>query len=202
MHSIATRDTSLVCHSSTTDANAKKVWIKDMHTKQVSGAVWFKHKYLTNSSVTPEDQIVAAIGGLAKTLTTGVPPQLWDNTVDKLCKLQEILEPRMDGNDERKIMAPMQQVPILRQSPRLAESNNHNPAAFPRVARDYAMLPRVLEKNMHGYYRQVVTTAIRWSTAIEQNWQNPKENQCGQYGEPPSWKGHNESPEQPGPEHT
>jgi hypothetical protein len=63
--------------------------------------------------------------------------------VNKLCKLQEILKPTMDGKDERKIMAPTQQVPILRQSPRLAE---YNPAVAPRVARKYAMLPRVLEK--------------------------------------------------------
>ncbi len=74
-----------------------------------------------------------------------MPPQLRNDTVDKLPKLQEIIEPRMDGNDERKITAPMQQVPITRQSPRLAESDNHNPAAFPRVAREYSMHPRVLE---------------------------------------------------------
>ncbi len=120
--------------------------MKDTHVTQVSGAVWFKHKYLTNPSVTPEVRIIAAIGELAKTLTTGVPAQLCNNRVDKLCKLQEILEPRTDGNDERKITAPMQQAPMPRQSPRLAESNNHNPAAVPRVAREYAMLPRVLEK--------------------------------------------------------
>ena len=82
--------------------------MKDTHAMQVSGTVWFKHKYLTNPSVTLEDRIVAAIGGLAKTLTTGVPTQLHDNMVDKLCKLQEILEPRTDGNNERKITAPMQ----------------------------------------------------------------------------------------------
>jgi hypothetical protein len=122
----------------------QKVWMKNTHATRVSGAVWFKHKYLTNPSIIPEDQIVAAIGRLAKTLTTGVPPQLHNNMVDKLCKLQETLESRMDVNDERKITAPMQQVPIPRQSPRLAESNNHNPAAVPRVAWEYAMLPRVL----------------------------------------------------------
>jgi hypothetical protein len=147
--------------------------------------VWFKHKYLTNLSVTPEDQIVAAIGRLAKTLTTGVPPQLCNDTVDKLHKLQEILEPRMDVNNERKITASMQQAPIPQQSPRLAESNNHNPAAVPRVAGEYAMLPRVLE-------RTDMDTTDKSSpqqpdgTAIKQNCQTPKENQCGQYGEPPS----------------
>ncbi len=80
------------------------------------------------------------------TLTTGVPLQLRDNTIDILCKLQEILEPRMNGNNEHKVMAPTQQAPIPRQSPRLVESNNHNPAAVPRVAREYAILPRVLER--------------------------------------------------------
>jgi hypothetical protein len=66
----------------------------------------------TNPSVTPEDRIEAAIGRLATTLTTGVPPQLRNDMVDKLCKLHEILEPRTDGNDECEITAPMQQVPI------------------------------------------------------------------------------------------
>jgi hypothetical protein len=124
----------------------QKVWMKDTHATRVSGTVWFKHKYLNNPSVTPEDQIVAAIGGLVKTLTTGVPPQLHNDMVDKLCKLQEILEPRTDGNDERKVTAPMQQAPIPRQSPRLVERDNHYPAADPRVAWEYAILPRVLEK--------------------------------------------------------
>jgi hypothetical protein len=124
----------------------QKVWMKDTHATQVSGAVWFKHKYLTNPSVTPDDQIVAAIGRLAKTLTTGVPPQLHNNTVDKLCKLEEILEPRTDGINDCKVTAPMQQAPIPQHSPRLVESDNHNSAAVPRVAREYAMLPRVLER--------------------------------------------------------
>jgi hypothetical protein len=62
----------------------QKIWMKDTHDMHISGAVWFKHKYLTNPSVTPEDQIIAAIGGLANTLRTNIPPQLHDNTVDKL----------------------------------------------------------------------------------------------------------------------
>jgi hypothetical protein len=66
--------------------------------------------------------------------------------VDKLCKLQEVLEPRIDGNNDCNITAPMQQAPIPRQSPKMVENNNHDPAAVPRVAREYAMHPRVLER--------------------------------------------------------
>jgi hypothetical protein len=60
------------------------IWIKGPHSTRVSGAVWLKHKYLTNPTVTPEDRIVTAIGGLAKTLNTKIPPQLRDKTMDKL----------------------------------------------------------------------------------------------------------------------
>ena len=88
--------------------------MKDTQATQVSGVVWFKHRYLTNPSVTSEDRIVAAIGRLAKTLTTGVPPQLHNDMGDKLCKLQEVLDPRTDENDEREITAPTQQAPIPR----------------------------------------------------------------------------------------
>ncbi len=69
------------------------VWMVDPHNRRTSGAVWFKHKYLTHPSVTPADRITAAIGGLAKTLTTGVQPQLRDDTLDKLKRLQDILAP-------------------------------------------------------------------------------------------------------------
>ena len=46
----------------------------DLHNRRTSGAIWFKHKYLTHPSVTPVDRITEAIGGLAKTLTTVIPP--------------------------------------------------------------------------------------------------------------------------------
>jgi hypothetical protein len=43
-------------------------------------------------------------------------------------------------------MAPTQQAPVPRQSPRLVESNNLDPATVPMVAWEYATLPRVLEQ--------------------------------------------------------
>jgi hypothetical protein len=92
--------------------HCQKIWMKDTHATQVSGAAWFKHKYLTNPSVIPEDRIVAAIGGPMKTLTTGGALQLRDDTADKLWKLQEILDPRKDKTDKRKVMAPTQQTPV------------------------------------------------------------------------------------------
>jgi hypothetical protein len=63
----------------------------DSHNRRTSGAVWVKHKYLTHLLVTPEDRITADIGGLAKAFTTGIPPQLRDDTLEKLNHLQDIL---------------------------------------------------------------------------------------------------------------
>ena len=75
----------------------------DLHSWQMLGAVWFKHKYLTHPSVTPVDRITAAIGGLAKTLTTGIPLQLRNGTLDKLKKLQHTLLPTAADNTQVKL---------------------------------------------------------------------------------------------------
>ncbi len=176
----------------------QKVWMKDTHATRVSGAVWFKHKYLTNPSVTPEDQnqIVVAIGGLAKTLTTGVLLQLCDNMVDKLCKLQKILEPRTDGNNEHKITAPTQQAHIPLQSSRLMTSDNHNPAAVLNVAREYAMLPRVLERTCGD------TTDRSSPQQPDRQWQLSRIAKLQRKIDAANMGSSNESPEQPGPDHT
>jgi hypothetical protein len=120
--------------------------MKDTHGTRILGAVWFKHKYLTNPSVTPKDRIIAAIGGLAKTLRTNVPPQLHDNTVDKLQKLQDILQPRPDGRIKNIPIKTPAQVPRVRTPYKCAP--DHSPvqtpnATAPRVAMNYAIPPRV-----------------------------------------------------------
>ena len=116
------------------------VWMVDSHNRRTSGAVWFKHKYLTHPSVTPADRITAAIGGLAKTLTTGIPPQLRDDTLDKLKKLQEILKPTVNDDSGRasdgRVATRLDNIQQA-SSPRV-------PPNPPRVAKyDYALPPRV-----------------------------------------------------------
>ena len=98
-----------------------------LHEQCISGAVWFKHKYLTNPSVTPAGHITAAIGGLAKMLTTGIPPQLGDDTLDKLKKLHYILAPQVNNNNDR---------PALHAT--------EIPIAVPRVVNNTESSPRVL----------------------------------------------------------
>jgi hypothetical protein len=131
----------------------QKIWMKDTHGTRILGAVWFKHKYLTNPSVTPEDQIIAAIGGLAKTLRTNILPQLHDDTMDKLQKLQDILQPRPDGKFKSTPLQTPAQVPRVHTPYKYAP--DHSPvqtpnATAPRVAMNYAIPPRVAPVETNG----------------------------------------------------
>ncbi len=97
--------------------------------------------------MTPEDQIIAAIGGLAKTLITHIPPQLHDDTVDKLRKLQDILQPRPDGGIKNLPIQTPAQVPRVCTPYEYAP--DHSPVqtpnvTAPRVAMNYAIPPRVV----------------------------------------------------------
>ena len=109
------------------------VWMVDSHNRRTSGAIWFKHKYLTHPSVTPADRITAAIRGLVKTLTTEIPPQLRNDTLDKLKRLQDILKPQVNDDSS-----------LTRNEVEAARPTSHEQAPPPRVAtHDYALPPRV-----------------------------------------------------------
>jgi hypothetical protein len=121
--------------------------MKDTHDMRISGAVWIKHKYLTNPSVTPEDRIIVAIGGLAKTLRTNIPPQLHDDTVDKLQKLQDILQPKPDGGIKSTPLQTPALVPRVHTPYRYAPDRSpvQTPNAMaPRMAMNYAIPPKVV----------------------------------------------------------
>ena len=116
--------------------------MKDTHATRISGAVWFKHKCMTNPAVTPEDCTVAAIGSLAKTLSTKVPPQLRDTAIDKLQKLQEILKPQPIEEQEA----------TLQPASPPAKATPSETAQDPRVASKGAMaaVPRVQPQPSRG----------------------------------------------------
>ena len=76
--------------------------------------------------------MAAAICGLAKMLTTGVPPQLRDETLDKLKRLQDILTPATVKHIEGapKAIAPPPRVQIhktMHVIPRLWQWSNWDP---------------------------------------------------------------------------
>jgi hypothetical protein len=50
----------------------------------------FKHKYLTNPSVTPEDLVIFAAENLAQALETSIPQHLQVSTIQALKDLSEV----------------------------------------------------------------------------------------------------------------
>ncbi len=55
---------------------------------RISGAAFFKHKYLTNPLVMPEDQVIAAAARLTNALQGINQPQLNTSTLQALGDLQ------------------------------------------------------------------------------------------------------------------
>jgi hypothetical protein len=47
-----------------------KFWLVTRRATRISDAAFFKHKYLTNPTVTPEDRVIAAAGALARAPST------------------------------------------------------------------------------------------------------------------------------------
>jgi hypothetical protein len=58
-----------------------KFWSTATQATQILGAVFFKHKYLTNPSVTPEDLDIPATKNLARALETSIPQYLQVSTI-------------------------------------------------------------------------------------------------------------------------
>jgi hypothetical protein len=52
--------------------------------------VFFKHKYLTNPLVTPEDLVISAAGNLTQSLETSIPQHLQVSTIQALKDLSEV----------------------------------------------------------------------------------------------------------------
>ena len=67
-----------------------KFWTSTTRATRISGAAFFKHKYLTNPSITTEDQVIAAAACLADTLQGIRSPHLKTSTLKSLSDLQDI----------------------------------------------------------------------------------------------------------------
>jgi hypothetical protein len=61
-----------------------KFWPTASRATRISGAAFFKHKYLTNPSVTPEDLVIAAAENLTQALETSIPQHLCASTIQAL----------------------------------------------------------------------------------------------------------------------
>ncbi len=116
-----------------------KLWTVSTRATRISGTAFFKHKYLTNPSVTPEDQIIAAAARLTNTIQGTIIATLCTSTLKSLGNLQSIFHNAAKGYDIHQSKA---EVPITCTvqhhapvSPRTPDNNTptKSPCAPPRV---------------------------------------------------------------------
>jgi hypothetical protein len=79
---------AFVLGTSTKHYQCWKFWTPTTRAMHISGAAFFKDKYLTNPSVTPEDQVIAAAACLTDTLQGIKSPQLHTSTLQALGNLR------------------------------------------------------------------------------------------------------------------
>ncbi len=63
-----------------------------MLATRILGAAFFKHKYLTNPAVTPEDRVIEAAWVLAQALNIQMPPHMRKSTIQALGNLQDVFQ--------------------------------------------------------------------------------------------------------------
>jgi hypothetical protein len=81
---------AFVLGTSTEHYQCWKFWTPTTLATCISGAAFFKHKNLTNPSVTPEDQVIAAAACLMDTLQGIKSPKLHTSTLQALGDLRNV----------------------------------------------------------------------------------------------------------------
>ncbi len=81
---------AFVLSMSTEHYRCWKFWSMATRATQILDAVFFKHKYLTNPSVTPKDFVIAIAKNLAQALVTSIPQHLQVFTIQALKDLSDM----------------------------------------------------------------------------------------------------------------
>jgi hypothetical protein len=75
----AAKHLSLAPHWNTIDVGI--FWSTSTRATWISGVMFFKHKYITNPSVTPEDSVIAVAQALAQALNNRLLPHIHTSTM-------------------------------------------------------------------------------------------------------------------------
>jgi len=113
---------AFVLGTSTEHYRCWKFWTPTTRATRISGAAFFKHKHLTNPSVTPEDQVIAAAAHLTDTLQGITSPHLNTSTLKLLGDLQDIFHKAANSTQAPSPIQPLHTPPRVQPMP--TPSNN------------------------------------------------------------------------------
>ncbi len=113
-----------------------KFWTVSTRATRISGTAFFKHKYLTNPSVTPKDQLIAAAARLTNAIQGTITANMHTSTLKLLGNLQSIFHDATKGYNTHQskaevlIMRAVQHhAPVSPQTP-----DNNTPTKIPVCA--------------------------------------------------------------------
>jgi hypothetical protein len=116
-----------------------KFWTVSTRATRVSDTAFFKHKYLTKPSVTPEDQIIAAAARLTNAIQGTITANMRTSTLKSLGDLQSIIQDTVKGYNTHQSKAEVLIMHAVQHhapvSPRTPDNNTptKSPCAPPRV---------------------------------------------------------------------
>jgi hypothetical protein len=141
--------------TSTEQYRCWQFWTVSTWATCISGAAFFKHKYLTNPSVTLEDHIIAAAARLTDTIQGTIIANMRTSTLKSIGDLQSIFHDAAKGYNTHQSKAEVQitravqhHAPVLPQTP----NNNtptKSPCAPPRVQPN--VTPNIVARNLFGW---------------------------------------------------
>jgi hypothetical protein len=136
MQNTAERRLSL---ASTEHYRCWKFWSNDTRATRMLGAAFFKHQYITNPAITPEDLVIAAAANLSKALATNMLHHLRQSSIQALADLQDIFSRATNkyNNNPTTHHIPKANIPTAPQRQQLdndwLQSPSRTPAMPPRV---------------------------------------------------------------------
>jgi hypothetical protein len=108
---------AFVLGTSTEHYRCWKFWTPTTRTTCISRAAFFKHKYLTNPLVTPEDQVIAAAARLTNELQGINQPQLNTSTLQALSDIRHVIYGATNATNAPGKQVSNKEVKIWDQSP-------------------------------------------------------------------------------------
>ena len=128
-----------------------QVWVAKTKAERIAEQVWFKHKYITNPSLTAADHIVNAAKGLTDAIKTNKPSQLSKQSNEALTKLAKIFHEAARKYSEEEAARDAQLPGVDRRSSTNQHRNTN--AATPGVQTGNAAVPGVGTTNSEPTYR-------------------------------------------------
>ena len=144
------------------------IWVQSTRSERSSDNVWFKHKYITNPSLSAADHIVNAAKGLTETLKTNKPSQLSQQSNDALAKLAKIFNEAARQYSDREAARDARLPGVNRRTRRTASTAHatpgvaNRPAAAPGVAGEPTY--RLRNREVRSIHDEAMLSAMEMTT--------------------------------------